>query len=298
MESARREVTVLAAGNRGGKTRSTELAYAAYDYLTIGLGVIALSGKTPNTDLHRTGLHSALRGAPEGQEDWDLIDRFFRHPETTGVGILVEFPYVVVDIDGEDGAAQWLDLLHETQPSWDVSEVSWVAKTGRGLHLWYASMEPTGSIKLGPRLDLKGAGGYVAAPPSRHPDGPIYEWLRAPSPEVPPVEVPEALARRIRIHNSDVEARMQNKDLRKVKRNPRYAVGDHVFYAQVGYDALIRAVRESEEGNRNNMLHWAAATMRDEGGITEDFDELAAAALDIGLDPVEVKRTIQSARRG
>jgi hypothetical protein len=68
----------------------------------------------------------------------------------------------------------------------------WVAKTGRGLHLWYSSIEPSGSMKLGTLLDLKGQGGYVAAPPSLHPDGHRYTWLLEPDDE-PPMEAPDAL---------------------------------------------------------------------------------------------------------
>ena len=177
-------------------------------------------------------------------------------------------------------------------------DARWVAKTGRGLHLWFGTTQPTGTIKLGPKLDLKGDGGYVAAPPSRHPDGPIYEWLVPPSLEAPPKEVPEAVARRISDHAFELQRRIIGKQQQRIIRQPRYAEGDTIFYAQAGYDALLKVVATAEEGNRNNMLHWAAATMAEEGGIDEDFADLDAAAIAAGLDPVEVKRTIRSARSG
>jgi hypothetical protein len=275
------------------------LVDAAGMYLSLGLSVIALTGKTPNVKVHRHGKDEPLRGAPESGEDWDLLRSVFGHYDTTGVGILTSFPYVVVDIDGEEGALQWADLIGPIEGDvWDQIGVTWVAKTGRGLHLWYATMQPTGTIKLGSKLDLKADGGYVAAPPSKHPDGPIYEWLVAPSALEPPKEVPEPLARRIADHNFDLSRRIVGKQQQRPVRKPRYAEGDTVFFAQSGYDALINAVLKASDGNRNNMLHWAAATMAEEGGIDEDFEELSATALFIGLDPVEVRRTIRSARRG
>jgi hypothetical protein len=270
------------------------LVTAAGEYLRLGLAVIALTGKTPNVSVHRHGKDEPLTGAPESQEDWDLLSRVFDHPDTTGIGVLTSWPYVVVDIDGPEGAVEWASLVG---PADTFDGATWVAKTARGLHLWYATCIPTGTIKLGTKLDLKGDGGYVAVPPSRHPDGPTYEWIVAPSTEEPPQEVPESLARRIADHNFNLTRRIVSKQQRRPVRKPRYAEGDTIFYAQSGYDALLKAVASAEEGNRNNMLHWAAATMAEEGGIDEDFEELTGIALAAGLDPVEVNRTIRSARR-
>ena len=269
------------------------LTEAAVEYLSLGLSVIALTGKTPNVTKHRTGLHSALYGAPETAEDYQFIAGFMDHEDTTGLAIVIPYPYVVVDIDGEEGAEQFQELVYED----NFGEPQWVAKTGRGLHFWFSSIQPTGTIKLGEKLDLKGQGGYVAVPPSLHPDGHVYKWLSPPSAEAPPKEVPDAIARRIAQHAFDLEGRLLTKGQRRTVRQPRYKSGDTVFYAQRGNQSLLDGMRNALEGNRNNYLHWAAATMAEEGGIDEDFDELRAIALEQGLDPVEVKRTIRSARR-
>lgn len=275
---------------------TSPLVGAAVEYLNLGLSVIALTGKTPNVKVHRQGLHQALSGAPDPDDITGVLTDVFEHPDTTGIAIVIPFPYVVVDIDGPDGAEQWAELVGEEAFLGPTDR--WVAKTGRGLHLWYASTQATGSIKLGSKLDLKGQASYVAAPPSQHPDGGTYKWLLPPSAEAPPKEVPETLARRIANHAFESERRVVGSRMRKVVRQPRFAEGDTVFYAQAGYTALIDAVKNAAEGNRNNMLHWAAATMAEEGGIDEDFDELRDVALSIGLEPVEVKRTIRSARHG
>lgn len=274
---------------------TSPLVEAAVEYLNLGLSVIALTGKTPNVRVHKAGLHQALSGAPDPEDITGVLTDVFEHPDTTGIAIVIPYPYVVVDIDGEQGAEQWVELVG-FKPD-DELGVTWVAKTGRGLHLWYASTQPTGTIKLGPKLDLKAQGGYVAAPPSRHPDGGTYRWLIAPSAEVPPKEVPEPLARRIEDHVFDRAMAMESKRIRQIAWGPKYVEGDHVFYAQAGHDALIEGMSKAEEGNRNNYLHWAAATLAEEGGSDDEFETLADVALRMGLDPVEVKRTIRSARR-
>jgi len=273
---------------------SDPLSDAAADYLNLGLSIIALSGKTPNVDIHRRGLHEPIVGPVDTPEDWALIYRVFRHPATTGVGIVIPYPYVVVDIDGEEGADQWLDLvgLQESMPVGD----SWVAKTGRGLHLWYASFIPTGSMKLGPQLDLKGQNSYVAAPPSVHPDGHRYEWLVSPL-ESNVTEAPIALVRLIEDHAYDVASAAEARETRRHAWGPKWQEGDHRYYAQAAHDSIISGMGGAAEGNRNNYLHWAAATLAEEGASAEEFEQLAEAALAVGLERVEVHRTLRSARR-
>lgn len=274
---------------------------AAADYLSRGLPVIALTGKTPNVRVHKHGLHEPLVGAPQDEGDWDLLRYVFEHGDTTGIGIVVPFPYVVVDIDGEQGAVEWADLiLPDGIPYDDVMSLfggaRWVAKTGRGMHLWFACSIPTGTIKLGSKLDLKAQGGYVVAPPSLHPDGGHYLWLRAPG-EDAPSEVPEPLREVIEDHVYDRAAAREAKEIRRNVWGPKYQEGDKVFYAQASHEALIEGMSKAAEGNRNNYLHWAAATLNEEGGSDEEFEQLAEAALAVGLEPIEVKRTVRSARR-
>lgn len=280
----------------------SDLFDSACDYLWRGLAVIALTGKTPNVKLHKHGIYDSLRGAPETEEDWRFVASFFSHPDTTGIGILTGEPYLVLDIDGEEGAKQWQEMAGD-----DWMPDRWVAKTGRGLHLWYApsidllipsgmGVVGPGTIKLGPKLDLKGFGGYVAAPPSLHPDGHTYEWLVPPGDDAP-MEAPEPLLKEIRDHVFDLKQSLLAKQTRRNAWGPAYKPGDTRFYAQPGHDHIIEAMGKAEEGNRNAFLHWAAATLAEEGGADEEFEALGAAAIELGLTQVETRRTIRSARR-
>lgn len=258
------------------------LADAAREYVALALPVIALNGKRPNGRFHPHGLNE-----PFTTPSAELLNAV-THSSTTGVGIVIPYPYVVVDIDGEEGAQAWM------RDFGDIPD-RWVAKTGRGLHMWYASIEPCGNGKLAEKLDLKGQGGYVVAPPSLHPDGHHYEWIAEPAFGYPPMEVPEPLQRWIALRNADrARAQLQKDMLPRVRHS---ALEDGMLYSTLGWDGLIKGMAEAGEGNRNNYLHWAAASMATEGAVDEDLQSLYDAAVGAGLTQREARLTIRSAMK-
>lgn len=287
---------------------TSPLALAAADYLARGLPVIALTGKTPNVTIHRRGLTEPIEGAVRdhgdhpadsytysgcpGCEDRKLLDSVFEHPATTGVAIVIPYPYVVVDIDGEDGAQQWRDLLGR-DGHWAMQPDTWVAATARGLHMWFTTEHATGTIKLGPKLDLKGQGGYVVAPPSVHPDGPVYRWLSPPD-GLGPSEAPPELVELIVRHAQDVERIVAQAQYKRAF----FKLGDQEYGTAPDFSGILKKMAEAEEGNRNAMLFWAARSLADEDASETDFDALRRVALEVGLTPIETRRTIRSAIRG
>jgi hypothetical protein len=274
----------------------TLLAAEAARYLEAGLSVIALSGKAPNSAFHKRGLHDAIGGTVETDEDRDTLARIFGHEDTTGIGLPIPPGHLVVDIDGEEGAQQWRDLVGLDQL---IPETP-IAKTGRGLHLWFATpRRDQGSRKLGPKLDLKGVGGYVAAPPSRHPDGHRYEWL-IPMGSVPVAPLPEAVERILSIAD---EVREDFHVERPVYTQYELSLQNGAWQLRCTpcpppLDGLIHAVETAPEGNRNNLLAWAVLQARDEGAKLEDVErDLGGAAIAAGLSPREVRTTIRQAYR-
>lgn len=261
------------------------LIEAAEQYLGLGLQVIALTGKTPNVAIHRHGLKDAW------PNDYTVsVAKAMEHPATTGVGILTSYPLVVVDIDGEEGAQAWHELV-----GGDWLPQTWIAATGRGLHLYLgAPWLQAGSMKVAEKLDLKGEGGYVAAPPSLHPEGRTYEWLSSPS-DTMLATIPDALDAKIRLHLFEAERRIvKSKQHRLIRHAP---LEDGKLWAEEGFEGLLKGMDDAASGNRNNYLHWAAATMAEQGASEEDFADLRERALSNGLTGLEVKRTIRSARR-
>lgn len=105
----------------------------------------------------------------------------------SNIGILTgESNLVVVDIDGNEGfealgKERVEDLKKESVPC---------VKTGRGFHYYFRSKK---LIKTKPglvnKVDIKGEGGYVVAPPSKYVSVVSYEWINKPDggfPDAPP----------------------------------------------------------------------------------------------------------------
>jgi Bifunctional DNA primase/polymerase, N-terminal/Primase C terminal 1 (PriCT-1) len=137
---------------------------------TCGHEDCASPGKHPMT-LH--GLRDASRDPDDAWATWE------RWPDAN-VGICTGMPsgIVVIDVDGADGEASLAAIIarHEPLPE------TLTARTGRegGRHLYFgvADQEIRNSAgRLGAKLDVRGQGGYIVAPPSMHISGRRYEWI-------------------------------------------------------------------------------------------------------------------------
>jgi putative DNA primase/helicase len=83
---------------------------------------------------------------------------------------------VVVDVDGHEGELSLaaLEAQHGNLPE------TLTARTGAGRHLYFGAngaLIKNSTAKLGPKLDVRGSGGYVILPPSLHRNGKSYEWV-------------------------------------------------------------------------------------------------------------------------
>lgn len=280
-----------------------KLAEAAAAYMSAGLHVLALKGKVPDTDQHPRGIYSAYFGTVDGPEDEELLEDAFGRPGITGVAIVIPEGLAVVDVDGEEGAVQFMNIVDGVFP--DTA----TATTGRGLHIWYVCMDAPKNAKLGPKLDLKSVGGYVVAPPSMHFDAETgehdadYEWIR-PLVGVNGLKeldfLPDELEAYLKERNDDLAAIKRD---RKVYMRQELSIVDHkisisstIVPSDVSH--LANWLGGVKAGNRNNSLAWAAMTARDDGVPYEDaFKALMAAAMTAGLTEQESKTTIRAAYR-
>ena len=140
-------------------------------------------GKRPYT--HR-GLHDA-------STDPDQIRRWWREWPDANVGIRTgaESELIVLDVDpdhgGDESLAQ-LEALHGPLPATVQQRTG-----GGGRH--YLFQHPGTPVRnragFRPGLDVRGDGGYIVAPPSRHISGERYEWSEGHSPgEIPLAPAP------------------------------------------------------------------------------------------------------------
>jgi hypothetical protein len=118
-------------------------------------------GKHPRT---RNGLKAASADAEQVRDWWTAW------PDAN-VGVPTGDGLVVLDLDSEDAIQE-----AESRGLPSTLEV----RTAKGRHLYFAGEARTCAGIL-PGMDIRGAGGYVVAPPSIHASGHVYEWISTPS---------------------------------------------------------------------------------------------------------------------
>jgi len=141
---------------------------SALKYLSLGLSVIpvARANKTP---LVKWSEYQKRLPTTEEVCSW-----WRRFPDAC-VGIVTGrvSKIVVVDFDSEEAIkfAQEKGILNTP-----------LVKTARGIHAYYLYPEGktvNNSVKiLDMKIDIRADGGYVVAPPSVHPSGHIYRWVK------------------------------------------------------------------------------------------------------------------------
>ena len=86
---------------------------------------------------------------------------------------------VVIDFDDAEIYEKFMKEIESDAELKDIIESTWLVKTGKGFHiyLWVDTEKPVKTGKL-QKVDIKGEGGYVVAPPSLHPSGKQYTFIR------------------------------------------------------------------------------------------------------------------------
>ncbi|MFN8163897.1 MAG: bifunctional DNA primase/polymerase [Solirubrobacterales bacterium] len=159
---------------------------------TCGKAKCANAGKHPRI---KHGLKEATA------DEWQIRKWWKRWPEANIAGVLGDH-YVAIDVDVAEGKGGE-ESLRDLEGEYGEFPRTATAKTGkygnrRGRHYFFTIEGGIGSSTgiLGHQgVDLRGEGGYVVLPPSRHRSGVEYEW------EVPLSEattMPEALEETLR----------------------------------------------------------------------------------------------------
>ena len=229
-------------------------------------------------------------GFKDATTDPDQVAAWWTATPDANIGAPTGVTFDVVDLDyrvRSDGTAEknadpTLQLLRDG--GFLHGSIGEATTRHGGVHYFYpASGLRSGSIPTA-CLDYKAAGGYVLLAPSIVPAddgilGPgVYTWDR--------------------VLNFNVPGRPFLWDAVKALLQPPPPRVESRFTTPTGSSSsiehLTRWVAEQPEGNRNHGLFWAACTAIKDG---HDPTQLADPAIASGLDPVEVARTIDSARR-
>jgi len=243
--------------------------------------VLPCAGKVP---LVGHGVHDA-------STDPEQINHWWSRWPRANVGIRTGVIVDVVDIDSTEGFDQLAAREGKRTLEW------WgpIAKTAKGCHCYLLSGDKPrrNRVRILPGVDYRGAGGYVIAPPSRHPSGHRYRWLHNEDPDSsPPLPAPPWLI--------DV---LQPPPPPRRQWTPPATRLRGVQYALAALRAEAGIVAKAPEGTRNDTLNRAAFRMRrfTEEGILEEAwvtDALAEAAQTAGLGLGEALGTIASGLGG
>ncbi|MET9376254.1 bifunctional DNA primase/polymerase [Streptomyces sp. NPDC002992] len=227
-------------------------------------------------------------GVHDASTDPSRVHHLFKSaPRATGYGIACAAPsvwVVGVDLDrknGVDGVVALKALA--TQHAFVLPSTVTVLTPSGGLHLYYSA--PTGTAvpnsasRLGPGIDIRGAGGYLVGPGSWTPKG-VYKPISEPQEGIQPVP-----------------ARLLALVAAEKRRTPTLASVPAARDGSDRGDALVRFVLDAPDGELNNRLFWAACRAFEQHGDVPDIAAaLLSAACSKGHPERGAARTIDSAK--
>jgi putative DNA primase/helicase len=150
---------------------------------------------------------------------------------------------------------------------------------------------------LAPKIDVRGAGGYVIGAGSLHANGKIYRYRRGKAPyETAIAPLPAWVIHALTKNHSQSESRLQ---AAAEPDGHGLALAITPEYAAAALEREIEAVERAIEGTRNDVLNRASFSLGQlvAAGALEQAEveaKLAAAALACGLLEAEYSKTIAS----
>lgn len=212
--------------------------------------------------------------------DWD--------GEIANVGIITGrlSNLLVIDVDSAESQALIDSLNLPDTP---------VVRTARGHHYYFRhpTVEVRNKVNLrGVKLDIRGEGGLVVGPGSKHPDGAIYSWVISPK-DCPVADLPQTVIDQL-IPNtkSSLIARSEGGGFLEA--------GPFSVWINRETQEALEDIRNAKEGERNNTLFRSAARLANHAAALDlDWSHFELAlrpeALATGLTGEEIAATLQSA---
>jgi hypothetical protein len=238
------------------------------------------------------GKHPTIRGGlRSASAQLDDVRRWWSRWPKANVAIRTgrESGLVVLDVDPAHGG---LDSLRRLIKEHGQLPVTLAVSTGsNGLHFYFEHpgvlVRNDAGKRFGPGLDVRGDGGYVIAPPSIHASGRRY-LVSADAPVQP---LPGWMLERLREPERHRVLPLPDPSSVKAGR-----------WAKAALSGELRAVEQSSEGCRNDVLNRAAFNLGQivgAGGLSEEdvHATLTAAGMSVGLSERECRSTVSSGLR-
>lgn len=259
---------------------------AALAYAARGWPVFPLEprGKQPLGRLARHGLHDASTSVEKVAAWWHAFP-------TANIGLRTGVAFDVLDVDGPEGRESLMAHMGELAVGLDSGPWAWTG--GDGDHLLYRPTGHGNRAGILPHVDWRGAGGYIVAPPSIHPDtGAAYEWEsshdRHGGPDEPLVAVPGWLLELV----APPPPAQRSEPSRSTRPAP-------AGYGARALEGELAALALAPEGQRNHRLNVAAFNLGQlvGGGVLDAAlvaEQLLTVAVRIGLGLGEAEATVRS----
>lgn len=193
-------------------------------------------GKHPRQNI--VDLSNGLKSA---STDRKIIKKWWKRWPDANIGIRTgKDSFIAIDIDLPDGpnSLKAVELKYGKLPKTVKQRTG-----GGGVQLFFKPPDveiKNSSGKIAPNIDVRGEGGYVLVPPSRHKSGKRYKWVR-----------------------SFAET--------KLKKMPGWLV-DLITIGE-WYCAFVHYQESIPEGQRNNDLTSMGGTLRERGWELEEINE-------------------------
>lgn len=159
---------------------------AALSYMAMGWAVFPVEGKVPTTS----------HGCKDASTEERMAGIWWERHPYRGIALATGEPsgVWVLDLDGEEGKEAFVEM----QAKYGRIPQTVASRTGSGYHLFFTMPADcdirNSASQVAPKVDVRGTGGYVVIPPSPHPNGRNYEWLKDRGPENTDImEAPEWL---------------------------------------------------------------------------------------------------------
>jgi putative DNA primase/helicase len=235
------------------------------------------------------GVHAASKDLKRIQE------YFLAKPDANyGIAMGAASDAFAVDLDGIEGVENFQRL----EGRFGRCEATLTARSPGGLHLYFRAPNfrvPNSTSRIAKGVDIKGDGGYVVGPGSTTLDG-VYRFARGRGPD--DVEIAEAPAWLLKML---VPRPTPANESTKPVEIPEGHRERALKYADAARQRELERLGKAPKHQRNNTLNICAFKLGqflphgllDRKSVAK---QVAEVALRIGLDPQEIRPTIESGR--